>query len=127
MSTRFVNVERNTKQGELASRRPAPLDIGGADPEQSSLQTSASRVFGSWRNAVMAAGISPEKARVHDPWPPSRILASIKSPARRKRPLQPAELNRHYHPLVAAAQTYTENMACWAPASEVCCFPRSTP
>lgn len=82
------------------------LDLGVADPVQSSLYQAASRVFGSWRNAVMAAGISPEKARVHDPWPPGRILASIKSLARRKRPLQPAELKRRYHPLVAAARRH---------------------
>jgi len=82
------------------------LDLGVADPVQSSLYQAASRVFGSWRNAVMAAGISPEKARVHDPWPPGRILASIKSLARRKRPLQPTELKRRYHPLIEAARRH---------------------
>ena len=82
------------------------LDLGVADPVQSSLYQAASRVFGSWRNAVMAAGISPEKARVHDPWPPGKILASIKSLARRKRPLRPAELKHRYHPLVEAARRH---------------------
>jgi len=54
----------------------------------------------------MAAGISPDRARVHDPWPPGRILASIKSLARRKRPLQPAELKRCCHPLIEAARRH---------------------
>ena len=82
------------------------LDLGGANPVHSSLYQAASRVFGSWRNAVMAAGIAPEKARVHDPWSPARILASIKSLDRRKRPLQPAKLKRRYHPLVEAARRH---------------------
>ena len=82
------------------------LDLGAADPVESSLYQAASRVFGSWRNAVMAAGISPGKARVHDPWPPSRVLASIRSLARRTRPLQPAEVKRRYEPLVTAARRH---------------------
>lgn len=82
------------------------LDLGAGDRVESSLYQAASRVFGSWRNAVMAAGISPGKARVHDPWPPSRILASIRSLARRTRPLQPAEVKRRYEPLVTAARRH---------------------
>jgi len=82
------------------------LDLGGAEPVHSTLYQAASRVFGSWRNAVMAAGISPENARVRDPWSPARILASIKSLARRKQPLPPAELKRRYHPLVEAARRH---------------------
>jgi hypothetical protein len=82
------------------------LDLGAADPVESSLYQAAQRVFGSWRNAVVAAGISPNKARVHDPWPPSRILASIRSLARRTRPLQPAEVKRRYEPLVTAARRH---------------------
>ncbi len=82
------------------------LDLGGADRVPSSLYQAASRVFGSWRNAVVAAGISPEKARVHDPWPSSRVLAGIKSLARRKRPVRPTELTRRYHLLLAAARRH---------------------
>ena len=82
------------------------LDLGVADPVHSTLYQAATRMFGSWRNAVMAAGISPDKARVHDPWPPGRILASIKSLARRKRPLRPAELKNRYHPLIEAARRH---------------------
>lgn len=79
------------------------LDLGGAGPVQSLLQTAALPVSGSWRKALMAAGTSPEKARAHDPRPPSRILASIKAPPRRKQRLRPGELKRGCHPLVAAA------------------------
>jgi hypothetical protein len=82
------------------------LDLGATDRVESSLYQAAQRVFGSWRNAVMAAGISPNKARVHDPWPPSKILASIRSLARRTRPLRPAEVKRRYEPLVTAARRH---------------------
>jgi len=91
---------------EILRRESAgqPLDVGRRDPVECSLYQAAARVFGSWRNAVMAAGISADKARVHDPWPPSRVLAGIKSLARRKRPVTPRELKRQYRFLVAAAQ-----------------------
>jgi hypothetical protein len=91
---------------EILRRESAgqPLDVGRRDPVEYSLYNAAARVFGSWRNAVMAAGISPDKARVRDPWPPSRILAGIRSLAKRKRPVTPSELKRRYHSLVAAGQ-----------------------
>jgi len=80
------------------------LDLGGDDPVGSSLYQAASRVFGSWRNAVVAAGISPDKARAHDSWPPARVLSGIRSLARRKRPLRPTELKRRYRALLNAAR-----------------------
>jgi hypothetical protein len=42
----------------------------------------------------------------HDRWPPARILASIRSLARRQRPLGPAELKRRYAHLVVAARRF---------------------
>jgi hypothetical protein len=91
---------------EILRREAAgqPLDVGRRDPVECSLYQAAARVFGSWRNAVMAAGISSDKARAHDPWPPSRVLKGIKSLARRKTPVTPRELRRQYRCLVAAAQ-----------------------
>jgi hypothetical protein len=91
---------------EILRRESAdlPLDVGGADPVECSLYQAASRVFGSWRNAVMATGISPDRARVHETWPPSRIRAGIRALARRKRPLRPNELKRRYHALATAAR-----------------------
>lgn len=80
------------------------LDLGGDDPVGSSLYQAASRVFGSWCNAVVAAGISPDKARAHEYWPPARVLSGIRSLARRKRPLRPTELKRRYRALLNAAR-----------------------
>ena len=43
-----------------------PLNLGGKQAVESALYQAGSRVFGSWRNAVMAAGISPERAKTKD-------------------------------------------------------------
>lgn len=81
-----------------------PLALGGETPVDQALYQAASRVFGTWRNAVMAAGISPEKARSHDSWRPARILAGIRAIARRRRPLRPNELKKEYGSLMRAAR-----------------------
>lgn len=81
-----------------------PLSLGGEAPVDQSLYQAASRVFGTWRNAVMAAGISPEKARSHQSWRPARILAEIRALARRRRPLRPNELKREHGTLMRAAR-----------------------
>lgn len=81
-----------------------PLSLGGEAPVDQSLYQAASRVFGTWRNAVMAAGISPDKARSHESWRPARILAEIRALARRRRPLRPNELKREHGSLMRAAR-----------------------
>jgi len=91
---------------EILRRESAgqPLDVGCRDPVKCSLYQAAGRVFGSWRNAVIAAGISPQRAQARDSCPPSRVLTRIKALARRKRPITPRELRRRYQSLVTAAQ-----------------------
>ena len=87
---------------EILRREAAglPLNLGGEQPVGQALYQAGSRVFGSWRNAVMAAGIPPERARAKDDWRPCRILATIRSLSRRRRALRPAELDRRYAHLV---------------------------
>lgn len=82
------------------------LSLGGEAPVDQALYQAASRVFGTWRNAVMAAGISPEKARSHESWRPARILAEIRALARRRRPLRPNELKREHGSLMRAARSF---------------------
>jgi len=91
-----------------------PLNLGGKQAVEPALYQAGSRVFGSWRNAVMAAGIPPERAKTKDEWPPSRILATIRSLSRRRRPLHPAELQRRYGHLVQAARRH---FGSWAKAA----------
>ena len=92
---------------EILRREAAglPLSLGGSrEGLESKLYQAGSRVFGSWGNAVKAAGIAPERAKTHDHWPPSRILAKIRSLSRRQQPLRPGELKRRHGHLMQAAR-----------------------
>lgn len=81
-----------------------PLSLGGERGIESPLYQAASRIFGTWRNAVMAAGIAPHRALMHEQWSASKILAAIRTLCRRSRPLRQAELKKKYGPLVRAAR-----------------------
>lgn len=81
-----------------------PLSTGGEDGVEHTLYQAGSRIFGSWRNAVRAAGIHPDRALAQDRWPPSRILAMIRTLARRRRAIRKAELRHRYDCLVSAAR-----------------------
>jgi hypothetical protein len=81
-----------------------PLTSGSDQGVESSLYQAAARIFGSWRNAVMAAGVSPQKACAHDQWAPARIISIIRDLSRRRRPLSREELKQRYGQLVAAAR-----------------------
>jgi hypothetical protein len=91
---------------ELIRREAAalPLYAGRKSDVEPALHESAIRVFGSWRNAVTAAGIPVELAVSHDRWPPAKVLAAIQTIARRKTPLRPNELRERYGKLSSAAR-----------------------
>jgi hypothetical protein len=80
-----------------------PLNLGDQGVE-STLYQAASRIFGTWRNAVMAAGIDPERAQVQERWSPSKILTAIRALSRRRRPLRPTELKKQHGTLMRAAR-----------------------
>ncbi len=80
-----------------------PLNIGGQNGVPTAMYQAASRVFGSWRNAVKAAGIPQERA-VAESWSAARILLIIRNLSRRHRPLTIAQLDRRYGGLVTAAR-----------------------
>jgi hypothetical protein len=82
-----------------------PLSLGGSKKGvESKLYKAGSRIFGSWGNAVQAAGIAPERAMARDHWPPSKVLSKIRILAHRQQPIQPGELKRQYGYLVQAAR-----------------------
>lgn len=84
-----------------------PLALGGSrDGIESKMYQAGSRIFGSWGNAITAAGIAPEKGKSHDSWPPSKILAKIRSLARRRHPPRPGELKCRYSYLMDAARRH---------------------
>ncbi len=89
-------LERESAGLPLNLRRPGGVEIA--------FYSAAKRIFGNWQNALLAAGIAPEKTRSRESWPPTRILSMIRMLARRRRPLQPVELKQHYPSLLGAAR-----------------------
>lgn len=82
-----------------------PLTTGGKGVDHQ-LYSAARRIFGSWRNAILAAGIAPERVLTWERWSPAKILAKIRSISRRRRPLTTDQVERHYHNLVSAARRH---------------------
>lgn len=64
---------------------------------------AGTRIFGSWRNALQAAGISPNRSRA-DKWRPAKILLVIRKLSQRRRPLRKKELEERFGNLVSAAR-----------------------
>jgi hypothetical protein len=91
---------------ELLQREASGLSLttGRKAGVDSMLYEAARRIFGSWRNAVAAAGIPVKRAISHERWSPAKILSNIQSLARRKRPLRGAEFRERYGNLAAAAR-----------------------
>lgn len=81
-----------------------PLKTTGKDGVDSSLYQAASRIFGSWGNALKSAGIAPARARAAGRWSPLRVLATIRALSRRRRPIPAAELQRRLEPVMDAAR-----------------------
>jgi hypothetical protein len=81
-----------------------PLTPGVDQGVNQALYQAASRIFGSWRNAVLAAGIAPDRAQAHDRWPPGKILSIIRTMSRRRRQLRPGELKERHSSLMHAAR-----------------------
>ena len=80
-----------------------PLTVG--EPGISNaLYQAGSRVFGSWRNAIQAAGLRPELGNCVEKWPPARILTLIRNLARRRHPLDARQLERRYGNMFSAAR-----------------------
>jgi len=70
--------ERRAKGGKLNRKA---VDKDGAGPSG-----AASRYFGSWDNALVAAGVAPEEVRLARAWTKEKVLAAIKE--RKKRGLK---------------------------------------
>ena len=68
------------------------------------LYQAASRNFGSWRNAIVAAGLPKGRARSNSEWTPARILRVIRALSRRRSRLCAHEIREQYGQLVPAAR-----------------------
>ena len=80
-----------------------PLTVGkpGVSP---ALYQAGSRIFGSWRNALQAAGLSPDRGSRAERWPPAKILMVIRNLSQRRRPLRKKELEERFGSMVSAAR-----------------------
>jgi len=80
-----------------------PLTVGnpGVSP---ALYQAGSRIFGSWRNALQAAGLSPDRGGRAERWPPAKILLVIRNLSRRRRPLRKKEIEERFGSMVSAAR-----------------------
>jgi hypothetical protein len=80
-----------------------PLTVGKPGVSQS-LYQAGSRIFGSWRNALQAAGLSPDRGSRAERWPPAKILLVIRNLSLRRRPLRKKELEERFGSMVSAAR-----------------------
>ncbi len=108
-----------TREGiirDILRRDAAGLPLNSSVGEQGIeflLYRAAARIFGSWKNAVVAAGLPASKARSSGVWTPSRIRALIRSLSRRKQPLSTRELEERYGQFIHAARRH---FGSWAKA-----------
>lgn len=80
-----------------------PLNLG-SDRLDTALYQAGSRIFGSWTNALEAAGVSPDRIFAGKQWPPAQIIRAIRTFDRRKRPPSVTQLEARHSALVAAAR-----------------------
>jgi hypothetical protein len=73
---------------------------------ESALYSAGVRIFGSWRSAVMAAGIAPELGQYYEQWSVSKVLGIIRILAQRRCRLRPEEIQRRYGNVDEAARRY---------------------
>lgn len=66
----------------IKNRYAKGLPLSGAALDCSDdhvLKTAGQRYFGSWRNAIIAAGLSPEEIGMSEEWPEERILSELRA------------------------------------------------
>lgn len=86
--------------------RGLPLSLGGECGLDTALYQAATRIFGSWRNAIIAAGITPQRAIRAERWQPVTVLNAIRRLAKQKRPLTLAEVEKRHGSMVSAARRF---------------------
>ncbi len=72
------------------------LTVGGRDGVSQALYQAGTRIFGSWKHALSAAGVAANRSKSYERWSPGRILSIIRGLARRGRPLGVGELKSRY-------------------------------
>ncbi len=86
-----------------AEGRALTTGRNGVDPL---VYAAGRRIFGSWRNAILAAGIPPRRALNADRWSPPSILAMIRRLSHQRQPVTAVQPNERYDNLVSAARRH---------------------
>jgi hypothetical protein len=82
-----------------------PLAVSGLGADKA-MYSAARRIFGSWRNAILAAGIAPQEVMIWERWSPAKILVMIRHLARRNRPLTTQQMRKRHYNVVSAARRH---------------------
>ena len=82
-----------------------PLTTGKKGVRRSFYE-AARHAFGSWSNAIQAAGITSSLALARKRWSPAKILSMIRTLAQRERPLLGPQAKRRHHNLMSAGHQY---------------------
>ncbi len=80
-----------------------PLNLGEHGISQQ-LYQAGNRIFGSWPNAIQAAGIPWERVRSKEKWSPAKIINMIRHLARRPRSMSTKQPESHYGSMLSAAR-----------------------
>jgi len=91
-----------------------PLSSGEARHEMGSLYKAAIKHFGSWKLALVRAGIAYEQVARRGPfetWTPDRIIVEIRSLAREGKERDYIHLQNRYSKLYAAARNHFDSWA----------------
>lgn len=94
---------------DILRREAAGLPLTSARVEhgvEPAMYQAATRIFGSWRNAIVAAGMPASRARINSEWTPARIRKVIRSLSRRRQPLGTNELEERYGNFLQAARRH---------------------
>lgn len=86
--------------------RNLPLSSSAENGQGALLYRAGVRLFGSWRNAVRAAGIAPSRADQRISWTPAKVIFAIRALARKRRTIGFNELYRQNSYMVLAARRF---------------------
>ena len=67
---------------------------------------AATRIFGSWQNAIKAAGIKRAKRTASTRWTPARVLAAIRRLSQRRNPLKRRQVEQRFRNIYPAAERF---------------------
>lgn len=111
--SRYRHWDRHTIIAELKQRYrdDEPLNSGSLQREDPGAHAAAVRHFGSYDNALKAAGLKPAELRQRKRWDREAVVKELKGFRRKHRELGDAALRQHDPALYGAALRYFKTLA----------------